>query len=212
MIAFRHVSFRYPNSARDVLHNYSAVFEKGEIVALTGANGCGKTTLTRLIAGIVKPSSGEVLIAGQSTRALSLFEIGQRVGYLFQDPARQLFCDTVESEIAFGLRNMGKDQAEIARISEEFMAEMGLLPLRKAFPGTLSQGEKQRVVLACVLSMGAPYLVLDEPTNGLDMHARQILKDRLKQIRCERGCGMLIVSHDRAFIGAVADREEVLGA
>ncbi len=212
MIELKHVSFRYPGGARDVIHDYSGAFEREQIVALTGANGCGKTTLTRLIVGICKPDAGCICIDGETTEGMSLFRIGQRVGYVFQDPARQLFCDTVENEIAFGLRNMGKSQTEIDSVSEAYMAELGLLHLKKAFPGVLSQGEKQRVALACVLSMGAPYLVLDEPTNGLDMGARRILGDKLKQLKREHGCGILIVSHDRAFIEAVADREEALRA
>lgn len=209
MIEISHVSFAYPNG-RQVLQDYSARFEKGCITALTGANGCGKTTLTRLIAGIYQPDAGDILIDGQSIRGQSLFDIGRRVGYLFQEPSRQLFCDTVQNEIAFGLRNMGKDEDEIAAICQAYMQEMGIDHLKKAFPGQLSQGEKQRVVLCCVLSMGTPYLMLDEPTNGLDMKSRYYLADKLKALRAAHGCGVLLVSHDRAFIDAVADREEVL--
>lgn len=207
MIEISHVSFCYP-SGRQVLRDYSAQLQKGCITALTGVNGCGKTTLTRLIAGIYQPDAGDILIDGESTRGKSLFDIGQRVGYLFQEPSRQLFCDTVQNEIAFGLRNMGKPEDEIAKISEMYMQEMGISHLKKAFPGRLSQGEKQRVVLCCVLSMGTPYFMLDEPTNGLDMKSRRYLADKLKALRDDHGCGVLLVSHDRAFIDAVADREE----
>lgn len=212
MIEVQGVSFRYPKMKEDILRDVSFTLERGEIVALTGANGCGKTTLARLIAGMHKPGRGRILIDGQDTKDMSLFAVGQRVGYLFQEPGRQLFCDTVENEIAFGLRNMGKSEKEIAAITQEYLQLMGIEHLRGAFPGTLSQGEKQRVVISCILSMGTDYLLLDEPTNGLDMTRRQVLHDTLLMLGRERNCGIAIISHDRAFIRGVCSREEAIGS
>ena len=210
MIEVRNVSFRYPKTQKYILHDVSFRLDRGEIAALTGANGCGKTTLARMIAGMIKPESGCVLIDGQDTKEMSLFAIGQRVGYLFQEPGRQLFCDTVENEIAFGLRNLKKSEEEIRTITEEYLQLMGITHLRKAFPGTLSQGEKQRVVISCILSMGTDYLLLDEPTNGLDMKRRAVLRDTLLMLKNEKNCGIALISHDRAFIDSVCDREEAM--
>lgn len=212
MIEVRDVSFRYPKAEADALTHVSLRVNPGEILALTGRNGCGKTTVARLIAGILRPSAGEILIDGENIAPMDLFAVGQRVGYVFQDPSRQLFCDTVMHEICFGLERLGIDKEEMERRALRYMDILRIAPLRDAFPGTLSRGEKQRVVLACVLSMGTKYLLLDEPTGGLDMRGRDTLAALITEIKTERRCGILLISHERPFIGRVADREEAMGA
>jgi energy-coupling factor transport system ATP-binding protein len=179
-------------------------------VALCGKNGCGKTTLTKLLAGMLRPQLGRVCIEGQNIAGLDLFAIGQRLGYVFQNPSRQLFCDTVFHEVAYGLKNQGLAEALAAEKAEHYLERFALAAHREDYPGKLSQGEKQRLALAAVLALGTDYLVLDEPTNGLDMLRRRELGDMLLGLRREEGCGIVLVSHEADFIARYADRELVM--
>ena len=209
MIALENVAFRYPKAERDVLSGLSCRFDAGECVAVTGRNGCGKTTMVRLICGILRPTAGRITVDGTDTAKMDLFSIGRLIGCVFQDPSRQLFCTSVEEEVRFGLVNMGLPEAEIAERTERYLKFFRLEHLAGAFPGTLSQGERQRVVLAAVLAMGTRYLLLDEPTSGLDMRARGELGDALTELT-RQGCGVIFVSHERTFIESRATREWVM--
>ena len=209
MIKFENISYKYPRGV-SVLHDVSMEFDRGAVTALTGRNGCGKTTLTKLLVGILRPDGGCVTVDGCDIRPLDLFEIGQRVGYVFQNANKQLFCPTVYDEVAFGLKNKGLPESEVRAQTEEFLARFHIEKYSKSYPGSLSEGEKQRVVLAAVLALGTDYLVLDEPTAGLDVRARHELGKSLEALAAERGCGIIIVSHERAFIERYAGRETVL--
>ena len=203
-------AYKYPNGEAPVISGFSAQFRRGEITAVTGRNGCGKTTLTKLLAGILRPSSGRVTIDDNDTAGMDLFEVGQRVGYVFQNPNRQLFCDTVYNETAYGLRKLGLSEEQMSREVSRYLELFGLTRLGNVYPGTLSLGEKQRLVLAAVLAIGTDYLVLDEPTAGLDIARRRELGDTLLKLRQERRCGIVIASHEAGFISRYADRELVM--
>ncbi len=209
MISLENVSYTYPRSDAPVLSGYSCSFECGEITAITGENGCGKTTLTKLIVGMLRPDSGVVRLDGADNKAMDLFDIGRLVGYVFQDPRRQLFCATVYDEIAYGLKNMKLPSDEIEEKTAYYMDLFRLAKYRNLYPGKLSQGEKQRLVLAAVLAMGTRYVILDEPTTGLDMCSRSELGELLLKIKAD-GKGVVFVSHERSFIETYADRELVI--
>lgn len=209
MLKLENVSFRYPKSEVDVINDLSCEFRPGEWVAVTGRNGCGKTTLVKLITGVLRPTGGKITLDGEDISGLDLFGIGQRVGCVFQDPSRQLFCRSVRSEISYGLRNLGLDEAEIQERVERYLALFGLEERAAAFPGNLSQGEQQRVVLAAVMALGTRYLLLDEPTSSLDLPARERLGQSLDELS-KAGCGVIVISHERAFIQRWARRELVL--
>ena len=206
MIEFKDVSYGYPKSGVPVLRNFSAEFFPAEITAITGPNGCGKTTVTKLIAGILRPLNGTILIDGEDVADLDLFDIGRRAGYVFQDPSRQLFCSTVSEEVKFGLKNIGLTEDEAEETAGRYLDMFGIRHLSQRFPGKLSQGEKQRVALAAVLSMGTNYVILDEPTTGLDVRSRRKLGEYLTEIR-NSGRGVIIVSHERQFCEKYTDRE-----
>lgn len=209
MIELERITFSYPKAKSLVFQDFSAEFQPGEICAVTGRNGCGKTTLARLIAGVLRPAAGRISIDGEDTAKLDLFEIGRKVGFVFQDPARQLFCRTVREEISFGLENMGLPEAEIEEKAARWAEFFRLGGLLESFPGTLSCGEKQRVILAAVLAMGTRYVLLDEPTASIDMHSRGQLGELLRDIAAE-GRGVILITHERAFIERYAHRELVL--
>ncbi|MCL1829709.1 MAG: energy-coupling factor ABC transporter ATP-binding protein, partial [Oscillospiraceae bacterium] len=169
MIRIDNVTYTYPKGERPALSCFSADFQRGEITAVSGRNGCGKTTLTKLAAGLLRPSAGRVLIDGEDIRGLDLPQVGKKAGYIFQNPNRQLFCDTVYNETAYGLRSAGVDERRIGESVDFYLDYFGLSAYRDVYPGKLSLGEKQRLALAAVLILGTDYLILDEPTTGLDV-------------------------------------------
>lgn len=210
MITMENVCYQYPQAGAPVLKGFSANFNRGEIVAVRGKNGCGKTTLTKLLTGILRPDKGRICIDNLDISGLDLFEIGRRVGYVFQNPNRQLFCDTVYQEVSFGPVNLELEEAQVAEKVNYYLDYFGLTSHRDDYPGQLSHGEKQRLALAAVLALGTDYLVLDEPTTGLDVYRRRELGDILRRLKQEQGCGIVIASHEADFIARYADRELVM--
>ena len=210
MISVDNITFKYPLTIAPILSGFSARFERGKIVALTGKNGGGKTTLTKLLVGILRPLSGSILLDDLCISGMDLFEIGQHVGYVFQNPDRQLFCDTVYNEVAYGPRNLGLDEMLVAQKVDSYLEYFDLTHYRETYPGKLSLGEKQRLALAAVLALGTDYLILDEPTSGLDERRKEELGDMLLKLRQEFNCGIVFVSHEADFIASYADRELVI--
>lgn len=200
------ISYTYPNGGRTVLRDFSETFDSSEITALMGQNGCGKTTLTKIITGLIKPDTGTVLLDGDSLSGKTLTQIGRQIGYVMQHPEQQLFCTSVQEEMEYGLKNLKLEKTERERRAAEFLEYFHLESCRDRFPFELSGGERQRLALAVVLAMRPSFLVLDEPTTALDGYRRLLLGQYLLRIRDELGCGILIVSHDRAFVSAYCNR------
>jgi energy-coupling factor transport system ATP-binding protein len=188
-----------------VIDGLSIKLYKEQFTAITGPNGSGKTTLGKLMTGILKPQEGYVYISGKNSADMKLGEIGQRIGYLFQNPGLQIFAPTVREEITFALELKGYSKDVIDKEANRFMKDFDLLHLKDAFPFKLSRGEKQRLAIAAVLVNRPGFLVLDEPTTGLDVERRRALSDMLINLK-EKGIGMAVISHDRAFIRRLADR------
>lgn len=211
MIELAGVSYRYPHAAQDAVRDFSAAFGRGEIVALTGRNGSGKTTLTRLMVGLLRPARGQISIDGADISGLDLYDIGRKAGYVFENPARQLFCATVFEEVVFGLADLGLPQAEIQSRAETYLGRLNISHLCDQYPGRLSQGEKQSVMLAAILARDTAYIILDEPTGGLDVRTRHELGQTLRSLCRQHGRGIVVVSHERGFIEKYADREVVCG-
>lgn len=207
MIAVTNVSFTYRHARRPVLAGYTASFAPGEVTALTGPNACGKTTLTKLIVGVERPTAGVITVDGADIARLSLGEIGRRVGYVHQNPAHQLFCTSVREEMSYGLRNRGLAADEIAERVARSLDTFGLVGHADDFPLHLSHGERQRLMMAVVLAMRPAYVILDEPTTGLDLARRRALGAHLRRIADDEGCGVVVVSHERGFVQRCADTE-----
>ncbi len=209
IIRAENLTFRYEDTicrragkssaGKPVIAGLDLTLYRGEAVALTGQNGAGKTTLGKLLAGILRPSSGRVLLSGKDAKEMKLFEIGQKIGYCFQNPERQLFASTVEEEIGFGLIYRGRPKQEVDRITEELITLFQLESVRGCFPLNLSYGEKRRLALAAGFALSPEYLILDEPTTGLDSVRIGILGRVLKELR-GRNTGMLLISHNEEFL------------
>jgi energy-coupling factor transporter ATP-binding protein EcfA2 len=206
----KNLYFKYPKGKKAVLSDFSASFLPGELAALTGANGCGKTTLTKILLGILQPQQGLVLLDGRNIAELTLAEVGRSVGYVMQNPAQQLFCTSVEKEMDYGLLNLGLSEEEREKRINYYLEYFQLSRHRKSFPFHLSLGEQQRLLLAAVLAMKPRYLILDEPTAYLDVYRRRLLGEHLQKIRTELVCGIIVVSHDRDFVCKYCQREVVM--
>ncbi len=198
MIVLSDAVYAYPRGGF-VFSCEKADFLDAEVTLLTGENGSGKTTLCRLLCGVLRPDRGRLLIDGEDATAWPLGRIGARVGYLLQEPSRQLFRPTVFEELTFVPELLGKDPQETAAKAEELLAEFGLTRLKDRATLTLSRGEKQRLALAALLMGGARFFVLDEPTTGLDADNRRILYGKIEELR-ERGAGFAVASHDRELL------------
>lgn len=197
---------RYESFANGpLLENISFQLARDEFTVLMGDNGSGKTTLGKLLLGILKPDAGRILLENEDIAGKSLANIAKRVGYLFQDPSRQLFGTSVYDDLAFPLRIKGLSEDEIKTTIQPMLDELDLAHLHGRPPYLLSQGEKQRVALAGILLNGAEYLVLDEPTTALDPERKKTLGELLLRLK-KRGVGILMIGHDQKFVQTYADR------
>ena len=207
MLRFEKVSFRYPQSDSSV-EQLSFHIRKGEFVALIGSNGAGKSTISRLSNGLLKPDSGTVYLDGTPTTAIRTSQIARKVGFLFQNPDRQICQNTVREELAFGLRLMGLTEQEIKERTEDALEQFSLGG--DWFPFSRSRGERQRIALASVLVCRPQLVILDEPTTGLDYKECTAIMDYLTQLNREEGLTVLMVSHDMELVSQYAQRVLVL--
>ena len=197
------VSFAY--GLTPVLKDVTFSLSSGDTVAMMGDNGSGKTTMGKLLMGLLTPSCGQVLLEGRDVRSMPLSQRGEKIGYVFQNPEKQLFCSTVHQEVGFGLLYRGVNSEQVAIRVDEMLELFELYPCRESFPFNLSQGEKQRLVLAAVMALQPEFIILDEPTTGLDSRRRQVLSDMLSRV-ADRGVGYILISHDREFCSKLCQR------
>ncbi|MDD2397263.1 MAG: ABC transporter ATP-binding protein [Tissierellia bacterium] len=203
-IDINNISYEY-HRGRQIFNNFSLQLKNGETTFLTGCNGCGKTTLTKLIMGIIKPTSGEIKIFGKRADSLSLGSMGEIIGYVFQYPERQLFSSSVMDELTFPLIFKGYNKIETFEKAKDLLKIFDLEKVKNSYPSLLSYGEKRRLAIASVLMVVPKYLILDEPTASLDNHRIDALSDVLIELK-NRKIGMLIISHNKTFIEKHKDR------
>lgn len=187
--------------------------ERGEAVAILGATGSGKSTLVQHFNGLLRPTSGRVLVDGTDLWApgTDLRAVRRKVGLVFQYPEHQLFEETVFADVAFGPRNLGLDPGEVERRVREALAAVGLPPeIGDRSPFQLSGGQMRRVAIAGVLAMRPEILVLDEPTAGLDPAGREELLDRLRALRRRHRLTLVVVSHHMDEVARLCERGVVL--
>lgn len=207
-ITLEHLSFAY-DPGQPVLRDLDLTIAAGEFVALVGANGSGKTTLAKHLIGLLRPSRGRLLIQGQDSARQSVGALARQVGFLFQNPERQIFSATVTDEIAFGPRNLGLPADVIGRRVAQALARFDLTELAAQPPAVLSFTQRRRVTLAAVAALETAILVLDEPTVGLDAEARAGLLAWLHECHAQ-GVTLVLVTHDLALVAGHAQRVLVL--
>lgn len=202
VLEFRGIAFAYPG--RPLLFDgFSFALGERERVGLTGPNGAGKSTLLHLALGLLSPQRGEVLYRGRACASERDFETVRReVGLLFQNPDDQLFCATVDEDVAFGPFNLGWPRARVESAVRQTLDRLGIGHLAGRLTYRLSEGEKRLVALATILVMEPRALLLDEPTAGLDDSARA----RLIEILLASELPMLVASHDEELLARIAER------
>lgn len=208
MLELRNISFAY-NPKYPVIQDISLSIADGEFIAVVGRNGSGKTTLTRLIMALKKPSAGEIIINDKIVRKCSPADMARHIGYVFQNPDRQIFRDTVASEVSYGPEQLGFLPAQTKELVNEALAATGLGESAQAYPPTLSRGQKQRLAIASALAMQPKILILDEPTSGQDSCEKAQLMQLLTQLN-KQGITILLITHDMDLLAAYAKRVIVL--
>ena len=192
MIEFKNVSASYDGELA-VLNDVSFTVNNGDFVAFVGTNGAGKSTTMRLVNGLLKPTSGEVLIDGVPTTSLKTSELARRIGFLFQNPDRQICCNTVREELMFGFKALGEEGSEAEARVDAMIERFGFDA--DAEPYLLNRGTRQLLALASIIVLAPPTIILDEPTTGLDFRECVKVMDVVRELN-ENGTTVIMVCHD----------------
>jgi energy-coupling factor transport system ATP-binding protein len=204
IVACENLTYSYPGSERAALADLTFELHAGEYVGVVGPNGGGKSTLVRLLNGLLRADSGSVRVVGLDP-AIEPFEVRRKVGMLFQNPENGLVAPFVEDDVAFGLENLGLRRKEMRERVQEAIRAVGLEGYERREPHTLSGGEKQRVALAGLLALEPEVLLLDEPTSMLDAAGRKEILERLEGLR-----GARTVLHVTHHLEELLDADRVL--
>lgn len=207
------LQFRYQGSKTNILSGVNLKINKGEILALVGLSGCGKTTLCYCMCGIIPhifqgDYKGRVLINGALTSEMKLPDIAAKLGIVFQDPDTQLFAPVVEDEIAFGPENLCVERDEIGKRIGDALKQVRMERYRFESPSILSGGQKQLIALASVLSLHTEILIFDEAMSQIDSEGKKIIKEKICELK-NLGKTIIMVEHDFENID-IADRIMVM--
>ena len=205
MIRAEQVRFQYKKrdvdgnviATEEILKGVDLTIKKGEFIALLGRNGSGKTTFSKQLNAILRPSEGTVTVDEMGTKdADKLYEIRQRVGMVFQNPDNQMVAASVEEEVAFGPENLGMESDTIVARVKQALEQVRMWTRRKTAPNHLSGGQKQRIAIAGILAMHPDYIVLDEPTAMLDPKGRKEVMEALQRLNQEQEMTVILITHD----------------
>jgi len=203
IIEIKNLSFKYPNGIG--IENLNLTVEENDFIALIGNNGCGKTTLIKNIAGLLRPSSGEIFINGKNTRKLKTCDISREIGFVMQNPDTQLFTDSVYKDVSFALKNMRLPKNEIKKRVMEALEIVGLQNEADTFSHALSRSERTKTVIACVLAMGTKTLIFDEIDAGNDYNGNIKVMNIVKELH-EKGFTIIFITHNMFLADRYAHR------
>lgn len=183
----------------EIIKGISMKINPGDFVAVMGQNGSGKTTLVKHFNGLHQPSSGEILFNDENIAGKQVGALAKKIGYVFQNPDHQIFNATVREEIAFGPRNLGLDEEEIEKRTEDALVRFGLKEYENREPAVIGFGIRRKVSVAAVYSMDTPVLVLDEPTTGLDYRSTTELMELICDLNAN-GKTIIFITHDMRVV------------
>ena len=198
-IEFKDVTFTYPESKAPVLKKINFKVKKGSWTALIGHNGSGKSTISKLINGLLLPDkdSGSVItVSGMNLNSENVWDIREKVGIVFQNPDNQFVGATVGDDVAFGLENRGVPRDQMVQIVKKVLSDVGMLDYIDAEPANLSGGQKQRVAIAGILAVEPEIIILDESTSMLDPSGRDQILKIIKRLMSEKNLTILSITHD----------------
>jgi len=203
------LGYIYPRHQFEALRGVDLGIREGEFIALLGQNGSGKTTLAKHFNGLLKPTSGQMLLRGRPTAEYRPGEMARLVGYVFQNPDHQIFSNTVYEEVGFGLKVLGEGSKMIEKRVSQALQVVGLEGYEEKVPFALSKGERQRVAVASVLAIQPQVLVLDEPTTGLDDGHQRAMMEMLRNLN-KRSHTVIIITHSMEMAEEYAGRTVIL--
>jgi energy-coupling factor transport system ATP-binding protein len=195
-ISLKHVSFSYNNIK--VLQDISLDIKLGEIVAIIGPNGVGKTTLAKHLNGLLKPTKGIVMIDNIDTNKINVAKLSSKVGYIFQNPDEQIFKRTVYDEVAFGPKNLGYSAFKVKELVYNALYKVKLDQYIKSHPYDLTWSQRKLVAIASVLAMDTPIIIMDEPTLGQDFRGKQLINSIIDDLSLRRKT-IITITHDIDF-------------
>jgi energy-coupling factor transport system ATP-binding protein len=208
MIELRGLVHVYPDGTRAV-DGLDLRVGDGELLAIIGQNGSGKSTLVRHLNGLLRPTSGEVVIDGRPAAGQRVAALAARVGLVFQDPDRQIFAGRVRTEVAFGPHNLGLRGAALETAVEGALTAVGLAQQADRNPYDLGFSRRKLLALASILAMGTPTVVLDEPTTGQDLRGVERIQALVAELHAT-GRTVIAISHDMRFVAETFDRVVVM--
>lgn len=210
IIEVKNVTFEYEDGDEQhiVLKDFNINIERGSFTVILGHNGSGKSTLAKMLNGLYKPSSGEILVDGISTlNEDTEIEIKRRVGLVFQNPDNQLVASIVEEDVAFGPENLGHSPEVIRQEVDEALKAVDMYDFRNSTPHRLSGGQKQRIAIAGIIAMKPDCIVLDEPTAMLDPKGRAEIIETIKKLNKQNGITIVLITH---FMEEAVDADRVV--
>ena len=199
----------YPGNVH-ALRGIDLTIRKGERIAIIGENGGGKTTLVKHFNGLLKPTQGRVFVKGMDTLEHKTHEIVRYVGYVFQNPADQIFSSRVISEVEFGPKNLKYPKERIKELSEKALEITGLTEFREVHPYELQHVQRKFLCIASIIAMDPEVIILDEPSSGMDYNGIRKLKRIVKYLNEEENKTVIVVSHNMDLVADIAERTVVL--
>jgi energy-coupling factor transport system ATP-binding protein len=210
-LALESVAHVYARGNVRALDGVSLRIQAGERVALVGQNGSGKTTLVRHLNGLLRPTSGRVLLDDVDLAGHTVAQLAHSVGLVFQDPASQIFAGSARAEVEFGPRNLGMAGSTLGAAVDEALTAVALESEGRTNPYDLGSSRQKLLALASVLAMRTPILVLDEPTTGQDLRGVAIVRAVIEAAQVA-GRTVIAISHDMEFVASAFDRVVVMRA
>ena len=208
MIELKNVSFRYDKTVEEYqIDTVSFHVKQGEWLSIVGHNGSGKSTVVRLIDGLLEAESGEIYIDGKQLTRETIWEIRSKIGIVFQNPDNQFVGATVEDDVAFGLENHCVEQEKMQGIIEDVASRVGMTDFLSAEPTKLSGGQKQRVAIAGILAIEPDIIIFDESTSMLDPQGKASINAQIRKLHEEKNITILSITHD---MEEVAQSENVI--